>query len=222
MLNPKIIALRGEGKTPEEIGRLLGLPTVEVEFQIRHPGCSHHVSDETRAKISNTLKTLYDVPDKEGRRRYLPPKKGYKGVSTLYGVRWMANIMLNNKKKSLGIFDSPEEAALAYNEGVDAYYDGNGYKNVLGDDAIAIVRQNDLNKPKKVKKEPTKPVEYRHKPPKGTYKGVYTYGPKWQAQIRLNNKQKFLGLFDTPELAAVAYNKALDEYYGGDGWKNPV
>lgn len=40
------------------------------------------------------------------------------------------------------------------------------------------------------------------------YFGVHASGKKWRAQIRINKKLKHLGLFDTPELASMAYIEA--------------
>lgn len=43
-------------------------------------------------------------------------KQPFKGVRLRTGGRWAARIVLNKKEKHLGMFDSPEEAAIAYNE----------------------------------------------------------------------------------------------------------
>lgn len=40
------------------------------------------------------------------------------------------------------------------------------------------------------------------------YFGVHASGKKWRAQIRIDRKLKHLGLFDTPELASMAYVEA--------------
>lgn len=44
--------------------------------------------------------------------------------------------------------------------------------------------------------------------PKNGFKGVAAHKNKWRAEIRANNKRHYLGLFSSPELAAVAYDKA--------------
>ena len=41
---------------------------------------------------------------------------GYKGVSFKYPGKWSARIKVNYRKYHIGYFDSPEKAALAYNQ----------------------------------------------------------------------------------------------------------
>jgi hypothetical protein len=40
------------------------------------------------------------------------------------------------------------------------------------------------------------------------YFGVHSSGGKWRAQIRIDKKLRHLGMFDTPELASMAYLEA--------------
>lgn len=46
------------------------------------------------------------------------------------------------------------------------------------------------------------------------YKGVHAHRRKWKAVIKSGGVQKHLGLFDTPEEAALAYNDAAREIHG--------
>jgi hypothetical protein len=46
------------------------------------------------------------------------------------------------------------------------------------------------------------------------YKGVWFEAKKWRANIRINNKTKHLGSFETEVEAALAYNAAAVELFG--------
>lgn len=52
------------------------------------------------------------------------------------------------------------------------------------------------------------------------YKGVSNNRGKWRAQIRTNGKVKFLGYWDTPEDAAIAYDVASRLIHGEYGFQN--
>jgi hypothetical protein len=59
----------------------------------------------------------------------------------------------------------------------------------------------------------------RHSAPRsGRFKGVSKNGTGWQARIADDH----LGTFKTELEAAKAYNDAVDKYWNGVGWKNPV
>lgn len=54
----------------------------------------------------------------------------------------------------------------------------------------------------------------RRKDNQSGYKGVSIDGHKWRARIQANGKSLFLGNYDTPELAHVAYCEAAKKYHG--------
>lgn len=59
---------------------------------------------------------------------------------------------------------------------------------------------------------------------KSGYKGVSllkSYG-KWRAYIQKDKKLLHLGFFDTPQEAAIAYNKKAKELFGEFAWLNQI
>jgi len=57
---------------------------------------------------------------------------------------------------------------------------------------------------------------------KSGYTGVYQENNRYRAVISIRGKAVHLGMFDTPEEAAVAYNKASKEIYREDAKLNKV
>ncbi len=54
------------------------------------------------------------------------------------------------------------------------------------------------------------------------YTGVYKENSRYRAVISINRKSVHIGMFDTPEEAAQAYNKKSKELYGDDGKLNVI
>jgi hypothetical protein len=81
-------------------------------------------------QISETMKAFCRQPkirqQRSKIRRFCPPKGSFKGVYRSL-KKWYAKI----DGKYLGTFDTPEAAAQAYNDAVDKYWNGVGYKNQL-------------------------------------------------------------------------------------------
>lgn len=73
---------------------------------------------------------------------------------------------------------------------------------------ICNTKQNSQNSSKRSK--------YSGNRPTSIYKGVTwsKYHCRWQAQIKIDGKNKFLGRFDFEHEAAKAYNEAAREYFG--------
>jgi len=56
------------------------------------------------------------------------------------------------------------------------------------------------------------------------YKGVrwHKTSKKWQAQIKINGKSKYLGSSDSEKEAALMYNKAAKKYFGEFAYLNVI
>ena len=54
------------------------------------------------------------------------------------------------------------------------------------------------------------------------YTGVYKENRRFRAVISLNGKSMHIGMFDTPEEAALAYNRKSKEFYGETGKLNVI
>jgi hypothetical protein len=57
---------------------------------------------------------------------------------------------------------------------------------------------------------------------RGFYKGVHSHRRKWYAIIGYQGKRIYLGLFSTPEAAAIAYNRKATELFGQFAYLNDV
>ena len=55
-------------------------------------------------------------------------------------------------------------------------------------------------------------------------KGVHAHqnSRRWRARITVDGREIHLGMFDTPQLAAAAYNDAAREYFGAFAYINPL
>jgi hypothetical protein len=57
---------------------------------------------------------------------------------------------------------------------------------------------------------------------KAGYTGVYKENNRYRAVISVNRKSVHIGMYDTAEEAALAYNKKSKELYGDDGKQNVI
>lgn len=137
-----------------------------------------------------------------------PKKEGttskYKGVhwNSKHG-RWVAAIRLD-KQTGLGMFETEEAAAEAYNKEV-----------VKRHGEFAVVNVIDWDNPNPKKSKPKRI-------PSSSYRGVLKKRNRWAAAIRHKNKTTSLGSFITEIEAAKAYNIAALRLHGSNAKLNSV
>ena len=132
-------------------------------------------------------------------KRIESKKTEYVGVSWNKGKqRWISQIQIAGKQKTLGYFDSDYNAAMKYDE--EARKQGKAVNFKFSDEDVQAEKQK---KPRKLSD-----IE-RIESQETDYKGVsWDKGnQRWQARIQIDKKQKFLGYFDSDYDAAMKYDE---------------
>lgn len=91
------------------------------------------------------------------------------------------------------------------------HINGNTFDNRKENLRFCTIQQNQKNRKKRD----------AHKA-SSKYKGVSIKGKRWTVSITHNYKRHYLGIFDTQEQAAAAYNAASEKLHGEYGRKNNV
>lgn len=129
---------------------------------------------------------------------------GYATLVTATGIR-AAGGWYKYKRQYLHryIMDAPDGMQVDH-------IDGNRLNNTRSNLRVCTNMENNHNKPKRNSN-------------KSGYKGVHRVkSGRWCAQITANYKCRSLGVFDTPEAAALAYNKAARELHGEFAYQNEI
>jgi hypothetical protein len=118
--------------------------------------------------------------------------------------RFQAQLTVDGKRGGLGTYDTPKEAALAYDRAVIQHKLPSSKLNFP--DGLPIDDQDyeELTNPKKKKRLGSRNTS--------GYTGVHKDGKRFQAQICIDHEKKYLGKYDTPKEAALAYDRAVVQH----------
>lgn len=165
-------------------------------------------NDFRRSNLTVQNKNRYKRPSRRG-------SSWYKGV--FYDKRYnkyRVQIKGDEKIISIGAFDNQDDAARAYNDAVDQYFNGFGYKNVIG------VDNRDFN---------DKPNETANKNPykRGRERRKYVNiqkrpNGKYRAFKRINGKGYHFCEYDNLEHTLIVYNFIIDYLFDGELKPHPV
>jgi hypothetical protein len=155
-----------------------------------------------QAKVAALLAFLDMCLPAVERPRKRPKSSQYKGVSLNKTVnRWQAHIKKGEERRYLGLNDSEQDAARAYNAAARHYFGEHAFVNDVPDDNWTL---HNLSVGSKT----------------SDFRGVHysTEARKWAAQIQVNKIKKFIGRFHFEIDAARAY----DAYVIANGLPLPL
>jgi hypothetical protein len=147
----------------------------------------------------------------------------YKGVKPAANGNFKACIEYERRQINIGIFDKEELAAAAYD--IWAMKLDPAYKTNFKPGSKWHEKVREMLNPqgyyKTTERKHKKRVEIpkMERPP---YKGIYQHRDKWGARIYADGVKHFLGRFNTPREAALAYNDAARRLLGADAKLNEV
>ncbi|MGD6772397.1 AP2 domain-containing protein [Staphylococcus simulans] len=173
------------------------------------------IKNNSYQKVKNNYFTRDNLSDKGNHARWGRPVgkvSKYKGVG--YNKRrkkWIAHIYVDGKSLYLGQYDNEDEAAKSYNNAVDEYFNGHGFKNEIGIDNR--FRKELYSSPK---------FQNNKRVGKFGYRGVTNSNGYITAHKHINGKHYTFAYTKDKDKAALIYNKCVFYLYGDTAILNDV
>lgn len=192
----------GESYAVRKAGNV-NLSMHRVVLNASGPVVVDHINGDGLDNRRQNLRIVTQAQNLYNKRPNQRPKTSqYKGVSLNKKVnRWQAFIKKGDERRYLGLYDSEEDAARAYNAAARHYFGEHAYINDVPDDNWTL---HDLSIGSKTSE----------------FRGVHydTESKKWKVQIQVNKTKVFLGYFFFEIDAARAY----DAYVIANGLPIPL
>lgn len=199
----------------------------------KHELVDHRNGDQLRNTRDN-LRLANTIQNGQNRKLNKNSTSGYKGVSLdSRREKWCAAIRVNRKNIHLGYFDTPEQAARAYDAAALENFGEYARPNFESDTNIPQNNDDVIFIPLSTHQKGseasallaealrTRPIQSNNT---SGYKGVRraSNSQKWVASIRVNRKGIHLGCFSDIRDAIRAYNAAALEHFGESAYLNPL
>lgn len=130
---------------------------------------------------------------------------------------WVAKILIDGNRVALGRFETPQDAAAAYDSAAMDAWGTDCYLNMNHADTGELRRN-----PNYPRRRTRSDARHKSGPIRSIYKGVsYHKGnSKWAARIKRSGKNVHLGYHSSPEEAARAYDVAAYSAWGRECYLN--
>jgi len=171
-----------------------------------------HINGDTLDNRRCNLRVCTTLQNTQNRKTGKKARRGYKGVQPKRD-RWSARIRVEKEELNLGIWDTQEEAAMAYDMAARYYHSQFCQTNFPGTEKLDYLSIRKMS------------LRQSNRSRTSIYRGVYwrDYGNgrgKWSAQTKKDGKRILLGVFDDEIAAAMAYDVAAKKLGFPRNWLN--